>query len=124
LGKLFAVWHDSRNDTGYSLRNPPDNATAKDAQGFHVATQGLETYGASSINAGATWSITRLSTQTQMPNYEMFGDRQVPFHGEYNFVSSVNGFTYGTWTVTRQVKPCDDHGTWAARHSRSCSAGR
>ena len=107
-GTLFAVWHDSRNDPGYSVQNPPGDATAKDAQGFHRATLGLDTYGASSTNAGATWSTVRLSTQSQMPNYEMFGDRQVPFHGDYNYVSSVGGFAYGTWTDTRQVRPGDD----------------
>ena len=106
-GKLFAVWHDSRNDPDYSVQNPPGNARGKDAQGFHLATQGLDTYGASSTD-GVTWTVTRLSTQSQMPNYEMFGDRQVPFHGDYNYVSSVNGFAYGTWTDTRQVKPGDD----------------
>jgi len=107
-GKLFAVWHDSRNDGSYSVQNPPGNATAKDPQGFHLATPGLDTYGASSSDGGVTWSIARLSAQTQMPNFEMFGDRQVPFHGDYNYVSSVDGFAYGTWTDTRQVKPGDD----------------
>jgi len=107
-GKLFAVWHDSRNDTGYSVQNPPGNDTAKDPQGFHLATAGLDTYGASSTDAGVTWSITRLSSQSQMPNFEMFGDRRVPFHGDYNYVSSVDGFAYGTWTDTRQVTPGDD----------------
>jgi hypothetical protein len=43
-----------------------------------------------------------------MPNYEMFGDRRVPFHGDYNYVSSVDAFAYGTWTDTRQVRPGDD----------------
>lgn len=107
-GKLFAVWHDSRNDTGYSVQNPPGNATDKDAQGFHLATAGLDTYGASSINGGTNWTITRLSSQSQMPNFEMFGDRRVPFHGDYNYVSSVDGFAYATWTDTRQVKTGDD----------------
>ena len=107
-GTLFAVWHDSRNDRGYSVQNPPGDATAKDPQGFHLATLGLDTYGASSTNGGATWSIAPLSTKTQMPNFEMFGNRQVPFHGDYNYVSSVDGFAYGVWTDTRQVKPGDD----------------
>ncbi len=107
-GTLFAIWHDSRNDPGYSVQNPPGNETATDAQGFHLATRGLDTYGASSTDGGATWSVTRLSTQSQMPNYEMFGDRRVPFHGDYNYISSVDGFAYGTWTDTREVRPGDD----------------
>ena len=43
-----------------------------------------------------------------MPNYEMFGDRQVPFHGDYNYVSSVDAFAFGAWTDTREVRPGDD----------------
>jgi hypothetical protein len=107
-GRLFAIWHDSRNDPGYSVQNPPGNATAKDASGFHLATRGLDTYGASSTDGGATWSQVRLSTVTQQPNYEMFGDRRVPFHGDYNYISSVDAFAYGTWTDTREVRPGDD----------------
>jgi hypothetical protein len=107
-GYLFAVWHDSRNDPGYSVQNPPGNASATDPEGFHLPTQGLDTYGASSVDGGATWSVERLSSRSQMPNYEMFGDRRVPFHGDYNYVSSVGNFAFGTWTDTRQVVPGDD----------------
>jgi hypothetical protein len=107
-GKLFAVWHDSRNDPGYSVQNPPGNATAKDANGFHLPTVGLDTFAASSSDGGGTWTQTRLSTRSQMPNYEMFGDRRVPFHGDYNYVSSVDAFAFGAWTDTREVRPGDD----------------
>ena len=107
-GYLFALWHDSRNDPGYSVQNPPGNATATDTAGFHLPTVGLETYGASSDDGGATWTIAPLSSGPQMPNYEMFGDRRVPFHGDYNYVSSVGDFAFGTWTDDRQVVGGDD----------------
>jgi hypothetical protein len=107
-GYLFALWHDSRNDPGYSVQNPPGNATAKDAAGFHLPTVGLDTYGATSNDGGTTWSVVRLSSVSQMPNYEMFGDRRVPFHGDYNYVSSIGNFAFGTWTDTRQVVGGDD----------------
>jgi hypothetical protein len=107
-GYLFALWHDSRNDPGYSVQNPPGNASATDAAGFHLPTVGLDTYGATSADSGATWSVVRLSSVSQMPNYEMFGDRRVPFHGDYNYVSSVGNFAFGTWTDTRQVVGGDD----------------
>ena len=54
-------------------------------------------------NGGASWALARLSGASQMPNYEMFGDRRVPFHGDYNYVSSVGSFAFNTWTDTRQV---------------------
>ena len=108
-GVLHAVWHDSRNDPAYSVQYPPGNDGAvRDAAGFAAATHGLDTYAASSTDGGATWASVRLSGQSQMPNYEMFGDRQVPFHGDYNYVSSVGSFAYNTWTDTRQVRPGDD----------------
>lgn len=107
-GLLFALWHDSRNDPGYSVQSPPGNAAAMDAAGFHLPALGLDTYGATSADGGATWSVVRLSSVSQMPDYEMFGDRRVPFHGDYNYVSSVGNFAFGTWTDTRQVVGGDD----------------
>ncbi len=107
-GKLFAVWHDSRNDPGYSVQAPPGNLPAKDAQGFHLAAPGLDTYGAVSSDGGRTWAVSPLSTVRQQPNYLMFGDRQVPFHGDYNYVSSVAGVAAGVWTDDREVVAGDD----------------
>jgi hypothetical protein len=108
-GVLHAVWHDSRNDPAYSVQYPPgNNGAVRDAAGFATATFGLDTYGASSRSGGATWAEARLSTVSQMPNYEMFGDRRDPFHGDYNYVSSVGDFAFNTWTDTRQVVGGDD----------------
>jgi hypothetical protein len=108
-GVLHAVWHDSRNDPAYSVQYPPGNDGAvRDASGFAAATAGLDTYGASSRDGGTSWSVARLSGQPQKPNYEMFGDRRVPFHGDYNYVSSVGSFAYNVWTDTRQVVGGDD----------------
>lgn len=108
-GVLHAVWHDSRNDPAYSVQYPPgNNCAVRDAAGFATATTGLDTYAASSRDGGATWSQVRLSAASQTPNYEMFGDRRVPFHGDYNYVSSVGSFAYNTWTDTRQVRQGDD----------------
>lgn len=108
-GVLHAVWHDSRNDPAYSVQYPPgNNGAARDAAGFAAATAGLDTYAASSTDSGANWSQVRLSGASQMPDYEMFGDRRVPFHGDYNYVSSVGSFAYNTWTDDRQVVGGDD----------------
>ncbi len=105
-GVLHAVWHDSRNDPAYSVQFPPgDDGRSRDAQGFATPTHGLDTYAASSTDGGTTWSQTRLSRTAQMPNYAMFGNRQVPFHGDYNYVSSVGPFAYNTWTDTRDSEP-------------------
>lgn len=109
-GYLHALWHDSRNDTAcYSVQNAIGNCSAKDAAGFHTASaNGLDTYGAVSDNGGDSWTVSRLSSQSQKPDYEMFGDRRVPFHGDYNYVSSVGAFAYNVWTDDRQVVGGDD----------------
>ena len=109
-GVLHAVWHDSRLDTAcYSVQNAIGNCTAKDAAGFHLAsTDGLDTYGAVSDDGGADWTVSRLTSVSQKPDYEMFGDRRVPFHGDYNYVSSVGAFAFSAWTDNRQVASGDD----------------
>jgi hypothetical protein len=108
-GRLYALWHDSRNDPKYSVQYPPgNNGAVRDGAGFAAATRGLDTYGASSTDGGKRWDKFRLSRVTQKPNYEMFGDRRVPFHGDYNYVSSVGNFAYGTWTDDREVVGGDD----------------
>ncbi|MBO0891323.1 MAG: hypothetical protein J2P14_10420 [Acidothermales bacterium] len=109
-GYLHALWHDSRNDACYSVQNPPGNCAARDAAGIHTASPngGMDTYGATSTDGGATWSTFRLSSRSHQPNYEMFGDREVPFQGDYNYVSSAGAFAYNTWNDNRQVRPGDD----------------
>ena len=134
-GVLHAVWHDSRNDPAYSVQYPPGNATAKDATGFHRRPAAWTRTPRRRLTAAPRWARARLSTRSQMPNYEMFGDRQVPFHGDYNYVSCVGAFAFSAWTDTRQVRPGDDPryaggegfdvlqcrtqdaaGTWSDRH--------
>ena len=107
-GVLHAVYHDSRHDDGYSVQNPPGNSSATDAYGAHLASSGIDTYAASSTDGGAHWTTSRLSSISQRPNDEMFGDRRVPFHGDYNYVASLGSQAYSVWTDTRQVVPGDD----------------
>jgi hypothetical protein len=38
----------------------------------------------------------------------MFDARRVPFHGDYNYVSSVRAFALRMWTDNRAVRPGDD----------------
>ena len=108
-GVLHAVWHDSRNDPAYSVQYPPaNNGALRDSFGFATAVNGLDTYGASSRTGGKTWGVARLSLASQQPNYEMFGDRRVPFQGDYNYVSSVGSFAFNVWTDNREVVGGDD----------------
>jgi len=88
---------------------PGNNDAVRDIGGFATATRGLDTYATSSTTEGASWALaTKISTVTQMPNDETFGERRVPLHGDDNDVSSVGAFAYNAWTDTRQVVAGND----------------
>ncbi len=99
-GVLFAIWWDSRNDPTYSVVRPIGNTAAG------VTTKSLDVYSTASIDRGTTWSASQqLTNFTSNPNYEQFGNRTVPFAGDYLWVSSVGGTAYAVWTDWRNTVP-------------------
>ncbi|MBA2463829.1 MAG: exo-alpha-sialidase [Nocardioidaceae bacterium] len=116
-GVLVAVWQDNRTDDAYSIQRPIGNML--DAQGRAVATgtDAVATYAATSTD-GSTWQpLGQVSAATHQSQYEMFGSRDTPFQGDYNWVAIADGngtaapgglFAYLTWTDNRQVEPGED----------------
>jgi hypothetical protein len=109
-GRLHAVYHDSRIDdstgpAGGDFRTVPisNQWVATNPPGATSGGPGLETYYATSADDGATWAAQVVSTAAQMPQYEMFGDRDVPFHGDYNYISAADGRVFMAWADTRDV---------------------
>jgi hypothetical protein len=108
-GKLVAVWQDNRTDDAYSVQLPIGNT--RDAQGRPVSsgTDVVGTYAAVSDD-GTTFAPTGIiSSTTHQPSYEMFGNRQIPFQGDYNHVAlAFDGpsslFGYMAWTDNRDVR--------------------
>ncbi|MFL6131038.1 MAG: hypothetical protein ACJ73E_18500 [Mycobacteriales bacterium] len=108
-GKLVAVWQDNRTDDAYSVQLPIGDT--RDAQGRPVSsgTDVVGTYAAVSDDGVSFTPLGMVSSTTHQPSYEMFGGRQVPFQGDYNWValafdgSSLAG--YLTWTDNRDVLP-------------------
>jgi hypothetical protein len=97
-GDLHTLWWDSRHDPAYSPTRPIGN----DAAGHTVPS--LDTYGSTSSDAGAHWApATRMSDVTTNPNYEQFDNRNVPFAGDYLWISAVGSSAYGTWTTWRDT---------------------
>ncbi len=97
-GVLHALWWDSRNDPNYSPARPVGN----DANG--VTGPALDVFAASSNDLGATWgSEAQLSKVTSNPNFEQFANRTIPFAGDYLWISSVGGTTFGVWTDWRDA---------------------
>jgi hypothetical protein len=68
----------------------------------------LNTFVATSQDGGASWTRMRASTTGHQPEYEMFGNRQDPFHGDYLWIDANGGFLYGVWTDNRDVVPGND----------------
>lgn len=102
-GALHAVWYDSRVDRAYSPARPVGNNPDGTSPGPSLAT-----FYATSTN-GTTWTPgIAVSRQPHNPNYEMFGGRRVPFHGDYLYISAVRGTVGMVWTDNRDVVPGTD----------------
>ena len=105
-GVLAAVWQDSRTDECYSLQRPMGNtADATACPDENV----VNTFVATSSDGGLTWSSMKVSDVGHQPQYEMFGNRDIPFQGDYNWISIVDTGAgleaYAAWTDNRDVLP-------------------
>ena len=118
-GRLHAVYHDSRFDcasgppstpSGGDFRTVPfsNRWVTSNPPGAVSCGPGLDTFYARSTDGGATWTITRASAVSQMPQYEQFGFRDIPFHGDYNYVSAVGSTVLLNWTDQRDTVPGTD----------------
>jgi len=96
-GTIHTIWWDSRNDGCYSVARPIGNCANR------TTVPSLDAFAARSTNFGTSWTTSRVSNVTSNPNFEQFSDRTVPFAGDYLYVSSVNDFSFGTWTDWRNT---------------------
>ena len=103
-GVLHAIWWDSRNDACYSVTRPIGNCADR------TTVPSLDVYGATSTNAGTTWTgltaatkSARVSDVSTNPNYEQFDNRAVPFAGDYLWVTSLGSVAYTVWTDWRNT---------------------
>jgi hypothetical protein len=110
-GRLAVVWQDSREDFCYSVQLPPANAEhatrCDDPDG-----EAVNTYVAVSTDGLIFGDAMLASSESQMPQYEMFGAADIPFLGDYNWIQLVeigdSLFGYMSWTDNRDVVPGDD----------------
>jgi len=111
-GRLAVVWQDSREDDCYSVQLPvANNADAtrcEDEDG-----DALNTYVAVSTDGTTFGTAILASSESQMPQYEMFSAASVPFLGDYNWIQLVDAgggslFGYLSWTDNRDVVPGED----------------
>jgi hypothetical protein len=114
-GKLHVVWQDSRADpaTGPGGRDyrsvPIANRWAGANPPGGVSTGAvLDSYYAVSTNRGTAWAESLVSSVKQMPQYEQFGNRDIPFFGDYNSISAVGNTVLMDWTDQRDTEPGTD----------------
>jgi hypothetical protein len=120
-GTLAVVWQDNRADDDYSVQFPIGNTLDEDGNAISsggsladpdddivnsfVATSGTDAFGfADSVE---------VSDVGHQSAYEMFGNRDIPFHGDYNWVALALDeagalFGYASWTDNRNVVPGTD----------------
>jgi len=97
-GTLHVVWWDSRLDTAYSVARPIGNDASG---GTHPS---LDVWAAKSTDGGATWTgKARQTTFTSNGNWEQFSNREIPFAGDYLWVTSMGSFAFGAWTDWRDT---------------------
>jgi hypothetical protein len=114
--KVAVIYYDSREDPSYSVNRPPGNlANPPGGSGASVCgtpvgsavCNVLNTFVATSSN-GLTWSSKKVSSVGHQPEYEMFGNRDIPFHGDYNWVDAMGKGFFAVWADNRDVLPGTD----------------
>ena len=108
-GRLAIVWQDNSADPEYSVQLPVGNTTSATSTG----TDALRTWAAVSTDGETFGAPMQASSVGQQPQYEMFGSRDIPFLGDYNWIQLVelgdgSLFGYMTWTDNRDVVPGTD----------------
>jgi hypothetical protein len=108
-GVVHVLWWDSRNDGCYSPARPVGNCADRSL------VPSLDVFGAT-LNSGLTATgEARLTDVTSNPNWDQFGGRTVPFAGDYLWIDSAAGRTFGTWTDYRNTLPGNDPRTAGTR---------
>ena len=108
-GVAHVLWYDTRLDSCYSPMRPIGNCADKSL------VPSLDVYGAT-LDANLTAvGQTRLTDVTNNPNWDQFSGRTSPFAGDYLWIDSAAGTTYGVWTDYRNTVAGDDPRTTGTR---------
>jgi hypothetical protein len=103
-GTVHALWWDTRNDLNndistFRVRPPGNDAGGNVAAAFDV-------YAATRPSDGGSWTTaTKLTDVQSNGQYEQFSGRTVPFGGDYLWIDSKGGVTFGVWTDWRDTEP-------------------
>lgn len=101
-GLIHALWWDSRNDvmndaSTFKIRPIGNDADGNIGAGFDVYASWRP------IDSGGWASAVPLTDVTSNGQYEQFAGRTVPFGGDYLWIDSKDGLTFGVWTDWRNT---------------------
>lgn len=106
-GRLHVMWQDSRLDgpLNADFRTVPigNRKAATNPPGSTSSGAGVHAFVASSTNGGASFAVVRVSTAGTQPSLEQFGNRDVPFFGDYNYASAAGNRLFVVWTDQRDA---------------------
>jgi hypothetical protein len=120
-GTLAVIWQDNRTDDDYDVQFPIGNTL--DEGGNAISSGGslsdpdddiVNSFIATSTTSALSFaSSVQVSNEGHQSAYEMFGNRDIPFHGDYNWVALALDevgelFGYASWTDNRNVVPGTD----------------
>jgi len=106
-GTVHALWYDSRNDANNNATTALIRPIGNDANG--AVGPGFDVYASTRpTNSGSWASPVRLTDITSNGQYEQFSGRTVPFGGDYLWIDSKGGTTFGVWTDWRNTVPGTD----------------
>jgi hypothetical protein len=118
-GTLAVIWQDNRTDDDYDVQFPIGNTLDED--GDPISSGGslsdpdddiVNSFLATSSTSALSFASAQVSSEGHQSAYEMFGNRDIPFHGDYNWISlATDGdglFGYASWTDDRNVVPGQD----------------
>jgi hypothetical protein len=113
-GTIAVVWQDNRIDDDYSVQLPIGNTYDADDRAVSSGTDVLHTFVSTSTDGSSYTALgDPVSSASHQSAYEMFGSRDIPFHGDYNWISLAERadgslFGYLSWTDNRDVVEGDD----------------
>jgi hypothetical protein len=113
-GVITVAFYDSRNDPAYSPTLPPGNTASGKSSGGAV-----DVFVAQSRDGGKTWTERRMSSRSSNFNYLTPGN--LPFWGDYIYVSAAREAVQVAWTDSRDFKN-RKKGSFAAY--RPCESNR
>ncbi|MDQ1641587.1 MAG: hypothetical protein QOJ90_938 [Actinomycetota bacterium] len=101
-GVVHVLWWDSRNDSCYSAARPIGNCADRSL------VPSLDVFGATLDSGLHAVNEAKLTDVPSNPNWDQFSGRTVPFAGDYLWIDSAAGTTYGTWTDYRNTVAGND----------------